>query len=118
MKSIHLGDVLFLISSMLLIAVGLENFSWIAVAVRAQYLILGLVALLVGLLLLANVVMPYLLRSMDQMMDMVIAALSLVFLIWGLIAVFANDVGFFGGFLFAAGLFGLAGSGLRMGILK
>ncbi len=117
-KSVHLGDVLFLISAVLLLGVGLENFSNITGFVRAQYIILGLVAIVGGLLMMAMVVMPELLKPLEQNMDMLVLAFSLVFLLWGLVATFANNVGFYGGFLFAAGLFGLAGSGLRMGLIK
>jgi hypothetical protein len=117
-KSVHLGDVLFLIASVLLLGLGFENFSTITGVVQAQYIVLGLVAILGGLFIMAMVIMPYMLTPVGQFMNLLVLVFSLVFLLWGLVATFANNIGLYGGFLVAAGLFGLAGSGLRMGLVK
>jgi hypothetical protein len=118
-RPVHLGDVLFLIASVLLLGTGLANFSNItAYYIGAQYIILGLVAFLGGLFMMALVIMPELLKPVKQYTDLGILAFSGIFLLWGLVATFANNVGYYGGFLLAAGLFSLAGCGLRMGYIK
>lgn len=117
-RTVHLGDVLFLIASVLLLGIGFENFSTITGGAGAQYIVLGLVAILGGLFMMALVIMPELLKSVHEFMDVLVLAFSLVVTFWGLVATFANNVGFLGGILLAAGLFGLAGCGLRMGMIK
>lgn len=117
-RNVHLGDVLFLIAAVLLLGIGFENFSGITNAVGAQYIFLGLVAILGGLFMMALVIMPELLKPLNEFLDVLVLAFSLVITFWGLVATFANNVGFLGGILLAAGLFGLAGCGLRMGMIK
>lgn len=117
-KNVHLGEILFLISSVLLIGAGFENLGWIGFGARIQFILLGLVAIVAGLLIMAMVVMPELIKGLGPMTDTIVLALSALFVLWGLAASFFGNVGADGGFLVAAGLFGLAGSALKMGMIK
>jgi hypothetical protein len=117
-KAVHLGDVLFLISSALLLVAGFENFASLSRFVAGQYVLLGMFAIVGGLLFLGMVVMPYLLNPIEKYMDMIVLGLSAIFLFWGVAAMFGGSIGYDGGQVFVGGLFGLAGMGLKMGIVR
>ncbi|MBI0583508.1 MAG: zinc ribbon domain-containing protein [Methanomassiliicoccus sp.] len=114
-RTLHLGEVLLLIAGAFLIGVGFDNLEGFY---RAQYILLGLVSLVGGLIFLGKVIVPDMLRPLDQFMDLLILGMSGLFVLWGLVAVFADNAGWLGGFLVSAGLLGLASAGLKMGILK
>jgi hypothetical protein len=118
-RNIGLTEILFLFSGLFLVVAGFDNLSVLGSRFYgAQYPLLGIIALLAGLFILAMVIMPTLIKGMDNMMDILMAGISLLFLIWGFAATFANNVGFSGGIMIGAALAGLAGVGLRMGMLK
>lgn len=117
-RSIHLGQVLFLISSALLLVAGFENFASLSFGARASYVLLGMFAIVGGLLFLGMVVMPYVLKPVEQYLDVIVLGLSAVFLFWGVAAMFGSGIGSDGGHVFIGGLFGLAGMGLKMGIIR
>jgi hypothetical protein len=117
--NIGLTEILFLFSGFLLISAGFQNFSYITLRnIPGQYILLGILAILAGLFILVLVIMPRMLKGMDNIMGFLMLGLSVLFIVWGLAALFANNVGVFGGELVAAGLAGLAGVGLKMGLLK
>lgn len=117
-KSVHLGEVLFLISSALLLVAGFENFATLSRFALAQYVLLGMFAIVGGLLFLGMVVMPHILKPIEQYLDMIVLGLSAIFLFWGVAAMFGNNIGVDGGLVFIGGLFGLAGMALKMGIIR
>jgi hypothetical protein len=118
-RTVGLTETLFLFSGLFLIVAGFDNLSVLGSRFYgAQYPLLGILALLAGLFVMAMVIMPTLIKGMDSMMDIVMIGISLLFLVWGFGALFASSVGFSGGLMIGAGLAGLAGVGLRMGILK
>ncbi len=117
-KSVHLGEVLFLIAAALLLAAGFENFASLSLFARAQYVLLGMFAIVGGLLLLGMVVMPHILKPIEQYLDMIVLGLSAIFLFWGVAAMFGSNIGFDGGLVFIGGLFGLTGMALKMGIIR
>jgi len=117
-KSVHLGEVLFLISAALLLVAGFENFASLSAFVRGQYVLLGMFAIIGGLIFLGMVIMPYMLKPIERYLDMIVLGLSAIFLFWGVAAMFGGDIGFDGGQVFIGGLFGLAGMGLKMGIIR
>jgi hypothetical protein len=117
-KSIHLGEVLFLIASALLLVAGFENFASLSSFVSVSYVILGFVAIVGGMLFLGMVVMPHVLKPIKQNLDVLVLILSAIYLFWGVAAMFGNGIGFDGGMVFIGGLFGLTGMALRMGIIR
>jgi len=117
-RNVHLGDVLFLISSALLLVAGFENFASLSRFVLVQYVLLGFFAIVGGLLFLGGVVMPYVLRPIEKYMDMIVLTLSAIYLFWGVAAMFGTNIGFNGGMVFIGGLFGLSAMALKMGILR
>ncbi|MDW5563138.1 MAG: zinc ribbon domain-containing protein [Methanomassiliicoccus sp.] len=117
-RNVHLGDVLFLISSALLLVAGFDNFASLSYLARAQYVLLGLFAIVGGLLFLGMIIMPHLLKPIAHMMDLIVLGLSAIFLFWGVAAMFGSSIGYDGGMVFVGGLFGLAGMALRMGIIR
>jgi hypothetical protein len=118
-KGVYLGDVLFLIAGVLLIGVGFENLGWISSSFApGMFVLLGLLAIPTGLIFVAHVVMPHILDPVKHVLDMGMFVMSLIFLLWGFLGSFLGSVAALGGFLLAAGLFGLAGVGLKLGVLK
>ena len=118
MKSVHLGDVVFLISSALLLVAGFENFASLKSSVLGQYVLLSMFTIVGGMLFLGMVVMPYILKPIEKYMDMLVLGLSAIFLFWGVAAMFGVNIGLDGGMVFIGGLFGLAGMALKMGIIR
>lgn len=117
-RSIHLGEVLFLISSALLLVAGFENFASLSRFVLGQYVLLGFFGIVGGMLFMGMVVMPYVLRPIEKYLDMIVLVLSAIFLFWGVAAMFGTSIGVDGGMVFIGGLFGLAGMALKMGIIR
>jgi hypothetical protein len=125
-RNIGLTEILSLFSGLFLVIVGFDNLSAIKTSgYGGQVFVLGVLALLIGLAILAMVIMPYMMKGMNNsMMDIAMLVLSLIFVIYGFVLVFSTYtrisgfLGFDGAILIAAGLSGLAASGLKMGILK
>lgn len=115
-KNVHLGEILFVLSGLLLIAVGFENLG--VGGFGLQYLVLGILAVIGGLYFLATVLMPHLLRELSQVSGVLTLALSLVFLLWGLAAAFGSNVGVAGGLLVAAGFAALLSGLMREGLIR
>ncbi len=106
MRTIGLTETLFLFSGLFLIVAGFDNLSVLGSRFYgAQYPLLGILALLAGLFVMAMVIMPTLIKGMDSMMDRVVMiGISLLFLVWGFGALFASSVGFSGGLINRAAL--------------
>lgn len=117
-RSVHLGDVLFLIASALLLAAGFDNFASLSRFVQGQFVLLGMFAIVGGLVFVGMVVMPHLMRPIEKYLDTIVLGLSAIFLFWGVAAMFGSNIGLDGGLVFIGGLFGLAGMGLKMGIIR
>ena len=118
-KNIGLTEILLMFSGLFLLATGLENFSYITVRnFGGQFILLGLIAILAGLFILAYVIMPHMLKGLENMMGILLLGISALFVIWGLAASFGSSVGIWGGFITAAGLAGLAAAALKMGYIK
>jgi hypothetical protein len=125
-RNVGLTEILFLFSGLFLIVAGFANLDNVAkiTGYGGQVVAIGIFALIIGLAMMAMVIMPYMMKGMDNnMMSIVMLVLSLIFLIYGLIMVASSArgsgfLGYDGAELIAAGLAGLAGSGLKMGILK
>ncbi len=121
MKRVDLTEILVVLSGMFLLVGALENLSWLTVdGVSGGIIALGIVSLLVGLLMLMDVLMPSLLKGLGEAKDIIVLVLALVFVIWGLVANFADtsDYGVFGSTIFVGGFSLLMAGMLRMGILK
>jgi len=86
--------------------------------VGGQYPLLGILALLAGLFVLATVMMPNMLKGLDSMLGFIVLGISVLFFFWGLAALFANNVGAYGAEIVGASLAGLAGCALKMGFIK
>jgi hypothetical protein len=84
----------------------------------AQYIILGVFALIVGLFCLVTVTMPTITKAFDNMMGAATTGLGAVLLVWGLAACFLNNVGWNGGQIAAAGITMVFGGVLKMGLVK
>ena len=119
-KNVGMTEVLFLISGFLLVIVGFGNLGVIFRynGAGAQYLVLGVLSLLAGLFVVGSIIIPALVKEMDNMEGLIILGISVLFFFWGLAALFANNVGSNGAELITAGLAGLAGAGLKLGYLK
>jgi hypothetical protein len=118
-KNVGMTEVLFLFSGFMLLGAGFENLGYLTVRfIPGAYILLGLIAIVAGLFMLAMVIMPNLIKGMDDMLTYVILGISGLFFLWGLAACFGSSIGALGGILVAAGLAGLAGGALKMGILK
>jgi hypothetical protein len=118
-KSVGLTEVLFLFSGFMLLGAGFDNLGYITVRfIPGAYILLGLIAILAGLFMLAMLLMPNLIKGMDDMMTYVMLGIGALFFLWGLAASFGSSIGIDGGFLVAAGMAALAGGALKMGILK
>jgi hypothetical protein len=93
---------------------GLRAFS----SVPAQYIILGVFALIVGLFAIVTVAMPTAISALDSVMGLATTGLGAVMLVWGLAACFLNNVGWNGGSIAAAGISMVFGGLLKMGVVK
>jgi hypothetical protein len=119
-KNVSMTEVLFMISGFLLMIVGFANLGvvrWSSNA-GAQYIVLGVLSLLAGLFVVGSIIIPALVKEMDNLEGLIIAGISILFFFWGLAALFGSNVGTDGSELIVAGLAGLAGSGLKLGYLK
>ena len=118
-KNVGLTEILFLFSGLLLVGAGFDNLGFITVRfIPGAYILLGILAILAGLFMLAMVIMPNVIKGGDEIMTYVMLGISALFFLWGLAASFGSSIGTDGGFLVAAGMAGLAGGALKMGILK
>ena len=117
-KNVHLGEILFLLSGILLIAAGLENLGWSTRGFGLQYLLLGIFAIVGGLYLVAVIVMPNMVGELSKASNKATVLIALTFLIWGFAAAFAVDVGANGGLLVAAALAAALGIMLRESMIQ
>ncbi|MGD0818658.1 MAG: zinc ribbon domain-containing protein [Methanomassiliicoccales archaeon] len=118
-KNVGMTEVLLLFSGLLLVLAGFGGLSYLRYNYfGAQYPLLGILALLAGLFILASVIMPSMFKSLDKMMGFLVLGISALFFIWGLAALFANNVGGYGAEIVAASLAGLAGAALKLGFIK
>ena len=119
-KKVDLAEILMIIAGVFLLDGAFGNFSWIADGVPAGIVILGIVCLVGALLLFMDVMMPALLKQLGEIKDMLVLVLALVFIVWGLVATFADSwkYGAYGPEIFTGGFALLAAGALRMGILK
>jgi hypothetical protein len=118
-KNVGMTEVLLLFSGLLLVGTGFGNLSAITVRnIGAQYPLLGILSLLAGLLILAYVLMPSMIKSMESMMGFLILGISVLFFFWGMAALFADNIGWYGAEIVAASLAGLAAAALKMGFIK
>ena len=98
--------------------VGFWNLSYIAFNAPVVYVLMGIVALAVGLLMMLVVIMPAPFKGMAQIMDILLLVFAIIFILWGLVSAFADDYGSDGGMLAAAGVGLLFAGMLRMGLVK
>lgn len=119
-KKVDLAEILMIISGVFLLDGAFGNFSFIADGVPAGIVVLGIVCLVGALLLFMDVMMPALLKQLGEVKDILALVLALVFIVWGLIATFADSwkYGVYGPEIFTGGFALLAAGALRMGILK
>jgi len=119
-KKVDLTEILMIISGVFLLDGAFGNLSWIGTGVPAGIVILGIVCLVGALLLFVDVMMPALLKQLGENKDLLVLVLALVFIVWGLIAAFADtfNYGVYGPEIFTGGFALLAAGALRMGILK
>jgi len=120
-KRVDLTEILVALSGMFLLIGAFDNLSKLkGDGVPGGIIVLGIVSLLVGLLMLMDVLMPSLLKGLGEAKDILVLVLALVFVIWGLVANFANtsDYGVSGSTIFVGGFSLLIAGMLRMGILK
>jgi len=118
-KNVGMTEVLLLFSGLLLVGTGFGNLSAITVrGIGAQYPLLGILTLLAGLLILAYVFMPSMLKSLENMMGFLILGISVLFFFWGMAALFGSNIGWYGAEIVAASLAGLAAAALKMGFIK
>ncbi len=117
-RGLNLAELLFLISGILLLASGFDNLGAGIGGLPLQFLLLGIVATVFGLLQVAMVVMPSTLAGIERSTSMLTVVIALLFLIWGMAAAFGDLVGVDGGFLVAAGLSSILGLMLREGMIR
>lgn len=119
-KKVDLAEILMIVSGLFLLDGAFGNFSWIADGVPAGIVVLGIVCLVGALMLFMDVIMPALLKQLGEIKDILMLVLALLFIVWGLIATFADTFkyGVYGPEIFTGGFALLAAGALRMGILK
>jgi hypothetical protein len=118
-KSVGMTEVLFLFSGFMLVLAGFGGLSDLRYyGTSAAVVLLGLLSLLAGLFILASVIMPTLLKSLDKMLSFILLGISALFFFWGMAALFVSGVGWYGAEIVAGSLAGLAGAALRMGFIK
>ncbi|HNX47124.1 MAG TPA: hypothetical protein PLC39_06335 [Methanomassiliicoccales archaeon] len=125
-KRVDLTEILMVVSGLFLFVGAFGNFRQVAtlsqinVDIPAGIVILGIVCLVGALLLFVDVLMPALLKQLGEIKDILVLVLALVFIIWGLITVFADTskYGIYGPDIFTGGFALLAAGALRMGVLK
>ncbi|KQM11714.1 hypothetical protein AOA80_06700 [Methanomassiliicoccales archaeon RumEn M1] len=117
-RSLDLAELLFLISGLMLLAAGFQNLGAGVAGLPVQYLLLGIVATLFGLVQTALVVMPGMMSDLERSSGTMMVVTALLFLIWGMAAAFGTNVGAFGGVVVAAGLATSLGLMLREGMIR
>lgn len=119
-KRVDLTEILMIVSGMFLFAGAFGNFALISDGVPAGIVVLGIISLVGALLLFMDVLMPTILKQLGEIKDVLVLVLALVFIIWGLVATFADTwkYGVYGPEVFTGGFALLAAGALRMGILK
>lgn len=118
-KNVGMTEILFMISGIFLICAGFGNLSILANRnVPVQYPLLGIIALLAGLFILGMIIMPNMIKGIGNMMGFLLLGISALFFIWGMAALFADNVGWYGAEIVAASFAGLAGAALKMGFVK
>jgi hypothetical protein len=115
---VHSSDVLIAAGGALSFGAGIDSLGGASLRPPAQFIILGVFALIVGLFCLVTVAMPNITRAFDRYMGPTTTGLGAVLLVWGLAACFLNNVGWNGGQLASAGLSMVFGGLLKMGVLK
>jgi hypothetical protein len=118
-KSVDMTGVLLLFSGLMFLLAGFGGLSSLTVRnIGAQYPLLGILTLLAGLLIMAYVLMPSMLKGLENMMGFLILGLSVLFFFWGMAALFGNNIGWYGAEIVAASLAGMAAAALKMGFIK
>lgn len=118
-RNVNLTEILVLFSGILLIVAGFDNLGGASrFNLDFQYTLLGIFALLFGLAMLGSIILPSLLREVEHFKGFLMLIVSLLFLIWGFAATFADNVGYYSGVVIGASLAGLAAAGLKLGMLK
>jgi hypothetical protein len=118
-RNVGMTEILFLISGVFLICAGFGNLSIIGNNnVPFQYLFLGMIALVAGLFILGMMIMPNMVKGMSHEMGLILLGISALFFFWGMAALFADNVGWYGAEIVAASFAGLAGAALKMGLVK
>ena len=118
-KNVGMTEVLLIFSGLMFLMSGFGNLSSLTYrGYSALYPLLGIMSLLVGLIFLAYVLMPSMLKSMEKMMGFLILGLSVLFFFWGMAALFGDNIGWYGAEIVGAGLAGLAAAALKMGFIK
>ena len=117
-RSLDLAEVLFLISGLLLLSAGFQNLGAGIGGLPVQYLLLGIVATLFGLIQVALITMPGMMSDLERHRGALTIAIALLFLIWGMAAAFGANVGASGGLIVAAGLASALGLMLNEGMIR
>jgi hypothetical protein len=118
-KNVGMTEVLLLFSGFLLVIAGFGGLYYLRFSyVSAGYPLLGILSLLAGLFVLATVIMPNMLKSLDNMLGFILLGIFVLFFFWGIAALFANNVGAYGAEIIGASLAGLTGCALKMGFIK
>jgi hypothetical protein len=106
------------LGAMLAIAAGFDNFCGIAFSAPIQYVVLGLVGIIIGFLVLLLTAMPNMMKALSSKIGILALVFGVVLLIWGLASCFVSRVGLEGGFFASSGLAMIFAGLLNMGILK
>lgn len=114
----NLAELLFLISGILLLSAGFQNMGAGVAGLPVQFLLLGIVATIFGLVQIALVVMPGMMSGLERFRGTLTIVIALLFLIWGMAAAFGPNVGANGGMIVAAGLSTTLGLMLREGMIR
>lgn len=117
-RSLDLAEVLFLISGLLLLSAGFQNLGAGIGGLPVQYLLLGMVATLFGLIQVALITMPGMMSNLERHRGTLTITIALLFLIWGMAAAFGANVGASGGLIVAAGLASALGLMLNEGMIR
>ena len=81
-RSLDLAELLFLISGLMLLAAGFQNLGAGVAGLPVQYLLLGIVATLFGLVQTALVVMHGMMSDLERSSGTMMVVTALLFLIW------------------------------------
>ncbi len=80
-RKVDLTELLIVVSGLLLMGVGFWNLSYIAFNAPVVYVLMGIVALAVGLLMMLVVIMPAPFKGMAQIMDILLLVFAIIFIL-------------------------------------